>query len=136
MDTEQDRPLPTTELVKSIPASPHSLIRAVEDEIYTEAAATVRDVLRFKDIDPSQQKCPPEWIAELGEAEADKRLRMARSGWLPSKEAPVGLKLAQDTLIGFAKARAAEKQGPRTLNIAYVQLSAPLPEFEELEVDQ
>ncbi len=134
-DFSEDLPSEAIELVKETPATPHLMIRAVEDEIYVEAASTVRDTLRFKEIDPAQEEPPLEWIAELGEHEAKKRHRLARSGWMPSKDAPVGLKLAQDTLVGFAKVRAAEKQGPRTLNMVYVKLSAPMPEFDEVEVD-
>lgn len=136
--TDFSEDLPTSALAecpKLVPATPHQMIRAVEDEIYVEAAATVRDTLRFRDIDPEWTEPPLEWITELGEKEAMKRFRMARYGCMPSKDAPVGLKLAQDTLVGFAKVRAAEKAGPRTLNMVVVQMSAPMPEFGEVEVD-
>ncbi len=136
MDFSEDLPSSAlAEVPKATPAASHQIIKAVEDEIFIEAAHTVRDVLRFKDIDPSMEEPPLEWVGELGEAEAMKRFRMAQAGWLPGSKAPVGLKLAQDTLVGFAKVRAAEKQGPRTLNMVVVKMSAPMPEFEEIEVE-
>jgi hypothetical protein len=137
MDFSDDLPSAAVTIPPRKPQATSALaIRAVEDEIYVESVTTVRDALRFNEIDHEWTEPPVEWVAELGEHEAKKRFRLARYGCMPGKDVPFGLKLAQDTLVGIAKARATEKAGPKTLNMIYVKISAPMPEFEEVEVDQ
>lgn len=126
-------------IVKTKPASlavAEDTIRAVEDEIHRESASVLRDALAFVEIDPAWEEPPQEWLEKYGQLEAEKRFRAAKYALMNAKEAPVGLKLAKDTFVGMAKARATEKGGPKTLNMTFVQMTRPLPVYKELEVEK
>ena len=97
----------------------------VESEIFLASMTTVRDGLRFRDIDPSAVSPPRAWIDEIGEEEAWRRFRMAIAAWQPGKNAPAGLSMAKDIMVGIAKARASEKSSDRPLNVA-VQVAVPM----------
>lgn len=114
-----------------------SLIRSIEDEMLLEASTIVRDAMKWRDIEPSSVDAPTEWYQELKERlgdgpakdEAIKRFRVAKAAWMSSKDAPIGLKLATQVMVGIVKARATEDQAPRPLNVAVqiVQMPAQLP---------
>lgn len=110
-------------------------LRRIEDELLAENLGIVRDAARFRELDPAKPEIPADWRDELGEKAAIERYRMATAAWLPAKDAPVGLKMAQSVALGIIKARSVEKAAPRTLNIAFVQLPAPQVDFEEVEID-
>lgn len=135
-----DLPVPvlTAEVIKHDEDNYHlSLIKSIEDELLLEVSTIVRDAMCFRDIEPNAEFAPAEWyqsmVDKIGDGpakdEAAKRFRMAKAAWMNSKEAPVGLKLAQNTMIGIIKARATEDQAPRPLNVAVqiVQAPAQLP---------
>ena len=128
-----------------VPARPSGITRAelkeielrgIEDDILCETSAIIRDVTRFRDIDPDSEAPPPEWIAEHGADEAKKRFRLAKVGWSPKKDAPVGIEVARSVMVGIVKARATEKKGPSTLNVAFVKMTSPFPQFLEMEVEE
>jgi hypothetical protein len=111
-------------------------IRSLEEEIHEESADVIRDALAFADIPPDAEEPPYEWVKELGMERAWKRFRTVKYALCNLKEAPVALRIAKDTLVGMAKARASEKSGPRTLNMVVVQMTGTLPQFGEVEVDK
>jgi hypothetical protein len=118
-------------------------IREVEEELHQEAAATMRDTLRFADLTPEDlanqdPSFVPEWmVAQAGgdRALAGRRFRIAKYALMSSKEAPVGLKLSKDLMVGMAKVRAKEKTPPKILNMVVVHMTGNLPKFEEIEVE-
>lgn len=110
-------------------------LRAIEDQLLQDSIAIVSDTMRFPQIDPNDATVNPEWIKELGYEKATERDRVARYGLMSAKEAPVGIKVAQAISSSIIKARSVEKAGPRSLNIAVVQMTAPPPIFRELELE-
>lgn len=122
-------------LVKSAEERRLEKMRSMEDELLQTNMTIMRDMSCFRDITPDMTQPPPEWIEELGIEEATKRLSVARAAWLPPKEAPVGLAVSKAVTLGIIRARAAEKAGPRTLNVALVHMVAPKEQFEEKELD-
>lgn len=115
-------------------------LRAMEDELYEEAASILRDAMRFADVEMAVPEgetlqVPKEWGREMSPERAKKALRIAASAWMSAKDAPVALKLAAQTVTGVIKARATEKQGPRQLNVTFVKMVGAPQQFPELEVD-
>jgi hypothetical protein len=120
------------------------VIQDVEEELHAESATILLDALHFADpclegtpdgeggMLPAQ--VPDKWIQELGTERAQRRFRTAQLALLPSKEAPVGLKMAKDALVGMAKVAAAKSAPARAINMVVVNLQAPLPVLEEREV--
>jgi hypothetical protein len=103
----------------------------MEEELYQKALSISADAMCWADLDPAEKEPPPEWIHELGPEAAARRFRVARAAWMSSRDAPIGLKLAHNAVVGIMKARAVEKQGPKILNATLVQMVGPLPEFPE-----
>lgn len=113
------------------------LIRGMREDLFLEHARILRDVARFRDLDPTAKEPPEEWVRTMGADEAAKAFRVALSGWMDQKASPVGLKLAAQVVTGAMKAMAQENQNGRALNIQFVQVinrGTPEPEFPELEV--
>lgn len=111
-------------------------IREVEDRLLMKAMGQVENALSWDEIDFGTLEPPAEWVAELGEVEAKRRLRAAQAAQMSSGESPVGLKHAKDLLLGVVKARAAEKAGPRSLNVVVGHIDFVLPDFPRLRVDK
>jgi hypothetical protein len=112
----------------------HDRLRALEDDIYESNLNVVLDATRFRDIDPGQTEPPAEWVAELGEAEARKRLRVANGAWLGAKDAPLGISVAKSIVGAMAKARAVERSGGgRELNMT-IAVAIVAPSYPRLEV--
>ena len=136
-------PGPKLALVNAVPRE--EMIRQVEEEIHLGAASILNDALHFMDVvpgpldpetgEPTDPVPPAAWVAELGEEGAQRRLRTATLALSSSKDAPIGLKLAKDTLVGMAKVRAKENQAPKTLNMVVVHMTGNLPKFDEIEVE-
>lgn len=143
---------PEEELVPVRP-DPKPLVRSradriaeIEEEVHVEAATVINDAMHFMAIEPGQidvntgdempPQIPEEWIRELGQKGAERRMRTAQMANLPAKEAPIGLRLAKDTLVGMSKAKAQRNQPARTLNMVVVNMAGPLPQFDELEVNK
>lgn len=127
-------------LVKVAPAPlepGHRWLARKQQEIFEEAAKITEDVLAFRDLDPALTEPPPEWVAALGEDEALKRFRVARSAWMSAKEAPVGIKVAKELVVGISKALGESAQAPRILNMQKVTVySGKPPEYQVVEVEE
>jgi hypothetical protein len=113
-----------------------SRLRDIEEEIHEEAATVLRDALAFSEIGPEDKEPPFEWVKAFGMEKAWRRFKTAQYALLTPKEAPIGLRIAKDTVLGMARVRAHEKAGPKTLNMVVVQMSGTLPKFDEVEVDK
>lgn len=109
-------------------------LRALEDQLLEQSLTIVKDTMHFRDIEPGTTEPPAEWV-DADQDDQTKRLRVANAAWLSKKDAPVGLALAKEVSIGIIKARATEKSGPKVLNLNVVNMSAPLPQFECIEVE-
>jgi len=110
-------------------------LQELQDQLLERSLSIVDSSMRFADIDPTTTEPPQAWIDELGMDGAKVRLRVAQSAWAAAKDAPVGIKVASSVLVGILKAKATEKQGPRTLNVAVVHMTAPMPQFPEQEIE-
>lgn len=110
-------------------------IRGIEDEMQERSLGIIDGVLAFADLPLEATEAPPEWVAQYGKEGAAKRFRLARHGMESAKDAPVAIKVAVSVHAAITKARATEKAGPKSLNIQFVQMSAPLPDFPVIEVD-
>lgn len=111
-------------------------LKELENELFAENMAIMRDMACFRDIDPDCEEPPEQWVTEVGPIEARKRLRIAKAAWLSAKEAPVALAVSKSITMGIIKARATEKAGPRSLNVALVHMVAPASQFEERELEE
>lgn len=109
-------------------------LRAIENRVLDKAMNIVEATLDFREVDPAVEEPPPEWFEKYGD-QAIQRYRLARAGWMKPSEAPVGMKVAYNVLVGVVKARATEKAPPK-LNIQLVQMQVNLPTFPEQEVEQ
>jgi hypothetical protein len=122
-------------------------LKKIESELWEESSAlmlaTITDTF---DVEPGQQGIPAEWTAELMSApegeereakqrELKRRARIAAYALLPPKEAPVALQIAAKVHAGMVKARAVGDQGNKTLNVNVVTINAPMPVFEEKEIE-
>ncbi len=115
--------------------SPHERLKKIEDDILKKAMITIDEAMSWRDIDPGEKNIPPDWM-DMDPDEAVKRLRVANAAWMNKKEAPVGLNIAKDVLVGIIKARATEKAAPmHTLNIMHVQMTAPMPQFDVIQLE-
>ena len=112
-------------------------LKHIEDELLERNMNIVRDVAAFREIDPTSDEPPEAWVLEHGREEAIKRHRVARAAWMSQTEAPIAIRIAKDIAIGITKARAAEKTGPRQLNVQVVQMPSTINvNFgEEIEVE-
>lgn len=111
-------------------------IRSIEDGIHVSALQIIDDTMHAPKIEEDAEGPSEEEIAKYGKERAGERFRTARYGLMNAKEAPVFIKVATQIAAGITKARATEKQAPRSLNVAFVQMSAPLPEFPEVIVER
>jgi hypothetical protein len=111
-------------------------LQAVEDQVLADAISVVSHALNFADMgfDENGNKVIPEAWDDLPEPEKEKRIRLAAASWLPSSEAPYGLKLSFDAMIGIIKSRAAKESGTRVLNIENATFPSPSPLVQELDV--
>lgn len=157
MSFTDDLPVPQTQKVPLKKAPPprqltvaerrQEMLRETEEQVAREALEIVAGVLGMLEVDPDDTDedgnvlVPQVWadkvaLGEMTQAEADKKLRAALYALMPGKDAPVGLKIALDTYAGILKARALEKGGPKTLQMVMVEMTAPAPVFDILEVDE
>ena len=86
-------------------------IRHVEDSILEKAQGIVEDALDFAEFNPEDDKegVIALWTNEMGDRRAaERRYRIASAAWNSATHAPVGLKMAQETMTGIIKARSKE----------------------------
>lgn len=116
---------------------PFDRLKELEAEVLEDSLKVVSAALAFPDAigeDGSLVEAPPEeWVEQYGEDGARRRFVIARAAAMSGREAPVGLKLAQQMAVGSMAALERAKVGSVTFNMQFVKMVAP-PVFEELEV--
>lgn len=110
-------------------------LQRIKDDLLERSLNIVDASVRFAELDPDSEEPPPSWIRQYGLEEARVRARIARTGWLPTKDAPSGVKTAAAVAIGIMRANAQEKAAPVAINIAVVKMTAPMPEFLERDIE-
>lgn len=117
-------------------------LKKVENDLFEESLRVVHSAISHTfDLDPMKpDEVPAEWLQELEDKtetleSLGKRKRIAQAAMLSPKEAPVALQIAAKVLGGMQKARAMGDQGAKTLNVNVVTINAPMPVFEEKEID-
>lgn len=115
-------------------------IKQFEDEILEDALGVVSAAISFGDItgpEHDEDDIPQRWLdrCDGNREEAAKRMRIAKSAWLPKNVSPTALDMSTKISSSIIKARSVEKGGPRVLNISFVNLSAPIPTFDVIDVD-
>lgn len=103
-------------------------IREVEDRLLSKSLQQIERALDWDSLNGDEREPPPGWTPE--------QFRVARAAMMSAKDAPVGLKMAQNIAIGIVKARATEKAAPRNLNIQIANMDFKLPDFPKLKVDK
>lgn len=131
----------TAEVVETravdLPAKVSDGLRSIEDRLLDESISILSDVQKFSDIEPGTSEPPAEWIEEVGERRARRRLRLANAGWMSSKEAPIGIKVSQDVASSIMKLKSQRMVGS-TLNVTVeraVIVQAEPVRYPEIEVD-
>lgn len=115
----------------------------IEDEVFQTAAGILEATLDACHVDPQQETPPPEWVERYGRAAAERRLSVAKAGWMPRSLAPNFITVAGQIYTAVTRARrfAAASAGPREIN-AKIALPAPTsagmpgaPEYPSKEVE-
>ena len=111
-------------------------LRLLEDEMLETCLETVRHSLNFADVPFDAQA-----LTDLSEAERsalgpnpERAFRLMKAAQMSSKDAPVGLILAQRTMASIVKSRALEKNDRAPLNASF-QVIVAAPVFEEMDVE-
>lgn len=109
-------------------------IKDAQARLIERSGTVVEAALCFAEIDPTMDGPPDEWVQQLGKEAAEKKFRVARAAWTPTKSAPAGISVAQAILLGVMKSRSQEvaAAAPPTSN---VQIVVNMPQFEEIEVE-
>src|SRR4030042_3721825 len=107
----------------------------IESSLIQDSMASVLGACRFADINPTalvkpdgapadwEPPYPHEWEEEgLPPATCRKMMRSAQAAWLNKKEAPIGVTIAQTTLLGLLKIDAMRQTGPKQLNVTAAQI--------------
>ena len=100
-------------------------IEQLESEVFEQAAGVVNQILAFREVKHDQKAPPPEWVAEFGPEEAQKRLEVAKAAWLPQSLSPAGFKYAISTMLGISRAR--QYKVKLTQNNLNVKIALPAP---------
>ncbi len=135
-----DPPAVTGEIVPVAPLLPVAqqkqvALRRIEDQLLDDVTGIMSGVLKAADIPDEDEGVPPEWVAQYGQKEAEKRHRLARYGKMSRKEAPVALFLAQGVHSSIIKARSTEKAGNRVLNVTMVNFPKANVEYPRRKLD-
>ena len=108
--------------------------REMENELLQQSTQILSDSLAWPEITAETEEPPAEWVAALGTQKAAQKLRVAKAAWKPTKEAPVGLKMAQATVLGIARLHAGDRQENQKLNVQIVQV-VESRSYDEMEVE-
>jgi hypothetical protein len=117
-----------------------NLLKELQEEIFRSSLEVGVDTMHFRDVDPQAEKPEDdpqfrEWRNLYGHRKALRKWKVARAGWLPKKDAPVGITEGTSMAVGIMKARAVEKGGTRVLNVGTVNMYAEIPTLPEKEVE-
>ena len=93
--------------------------------------------LAAAEINPGDEEPPAEWVRELGDAEAQRRFRIAKAAWLPGRDAPHLFAIASEFVKADAKVRAAQSQPGTKLAVA-IQMVMPqqVQQYEVVDLDE
>lgn len=112
-------------------------LRVMEQAVLEDSLTVISSALHFHEVlepDGSPVKdIPQDWIERFGEKGARERFIIARSACMSAKEAPVGLKMAQQTAVGAMAALEKSKTAGVTFNLQFVKMVQPAV-YEEIEV--
>jgi len=119
--------------------SPFEQAKTIEAELFTAAAADIRDAQHWKEWDPSdvvqQDTVYCKWIELYGIERANQIRNIVRAAWQPKKDAPVAIEMAMGVYAAGVKARAAKDSQP-TMNVQLVQMTTPMPQFPRKRIDE
>lgn len=119
-------------------------IKAAENKLFEDNIAILQTVMDFHklgfdengNVDESQ--IPFEWEGLPADQKMQK-IRLAKTGWMPSGDVPHGVKMAHNIVMGIIKARAQEQTGTKVLNIESISFPAPTLKdkntYEVIDVD-
>ena len=112
-------------------------LRSIENDIFRKALEVVDGAISFNELDPENPlEIPQEWIDELGDERAFRKHNAATAALRSAKEAPMGLKIAENMASNIIRARASEKQTQVNIGIEKVLImEAPMQEFPEVVVE-
>lgn len=122
---------------KAVVEDKQSALRGLEDELLEQSLTTMRSALKFASV-PFGGGIDGEVPDDIKLAFGDKApeiYRTMKAAQMPTKDAPVGLGLAQKTAAAIIRARSAEKAQPTALNLA-VQVVVSHPQFERKTVGE
>ncbi len=114
-------------------------LRAIEDQLLTDSMDVLTGALRAaklskEDLEDPNGMPPPSWIEEFGIDRATAVFTSAKQAWNNSKNAPVFLNMAQNTVKSIIKSRSTQMAAPTTLNVAIIDNSKHY-EYNEIEVE-
>ena len=109
------------------------VIREVTANILERNLLILEAASHWADMDLGAPEPPQEWIDTVGEERAKKTWRVARCAQMPSKDAPIGLKMASTTVLGILTTYERNSNYNRELAAGVVDM--PTESFPEQEVD-
>jgi len=125
------------EIEKLSKSSSLETIKAAEQQLFRDALQVIQPYMKFAELgfgeDGEVDSVPFEWEG-LPDAEKQKKIRLAKAGWMPSSDTPHAVKMAHATILGIIKAQATEQSGTKILNIESVSFPAPGQKGEDYEV--
>ena len=111
-----------------------NLIREVTEEIFRENMQILLAASKWADLDLGAKEPPESWVRELGKAEAEKVFRVAICAQMPSKDAPIGLKMAGTIVTGILNTYERHNKGGQDMR-ADAAVEMTVDAFPEQEVD-
>lgn len=102
-----------------------AIVQRLENQILEETSEVVLGATRFAEVTEEQTTPPEAWVEEYGEDRARRMLEVAKEAKKPAAQAAIGLRMAQQTMVGITKARASSKRGNYTLNMTVVKMPEP-----------
>jgi hypothetical protein len=113
-------------------------IKAAEEKLFSDALSIVQPYMKFAELGFDEvsgevSSIPYEWEG-LPQEEKQKKIRLAKAGWMTSADVPHGVKLAHATILGIIKAKSQEQSGTKVLNIESITFPSPAQKPEEFEI--
>lgn len=126
------------EIEKLSKSSSLELLKAAEDKLFSDALQIIQPYMKFAELGFDEatgevNSIPFEWEG-LPQEEKQKKIRLAKAGWMPSSDTPHAVKMAHATIIGIIKAKATEQTGTKVLNIESITFPSPAQKPEEFEI--
>lgn len=126
------------EIEKLSKSSSLEAIKAAEEKLFSDALSIVQPYMKFAELGFDEvsgevNSIPYEWEG-LPQEEKQKKIRLAKAGWMNSSDTPHAVKMAHATILGIIKAKATENSGAKTLNIESITFPSPAQKPEEFEI--